>query len=157
MGLAVAVAAARPERRLLAAAMPLLCAPAVAWAGGASPWNRAQLTSGTNVYFGRTFVGPDAELRFWHEDAQGGVTTVVDVPTAAAPVRVLLTNGKFQGNDGDEIPAQTGFALVPLAVTPGRERVLVIGAGTGHTAHVLWSAGVHDVEVAEIAEGIVAA
>jgi spermidine synthase len=61
-----------------------------------------------------------------------------------------LTNGKFEGSDGDEEIAQTGFALVPALMTRDFNDALVIGAGTGATADVVHALGVRNLRVAEI-------
>jgi spermidine synthase len=124
-------------------------------------WDRLQLTSGRHVYFGYSEVFRESVLRMFHEDTRGGITTVVDTPAGvghqAEPYRTLLTNGKFQGNDGWEMEAQSGFALVPLLHARHFDRALVIGLGTGRTAHVVDAAGFARVDVAEIAPGVVAA
>lgn len=135
-------------------------------------WDPMALTSGANVYFRPLHVTPDSRLLYWHEDLYGGFTTVIertivesgqdDAGRAEArgtetQVRILLTNGKFQGNDGGEMVAQIGFALAPLLYQPKREKALVIGLGTGQTADVLARAGFATLEVAEISPGIVGA
>lgn len=122
-------------------------------------WDRLRLTSGKHVYFGFHEVFPESRLRFFHEDTLGGITTVVDnsagVHGQPRPYRTLLTNGKFQGNDSWEMDAQTGFALVPMLFVPRYEDALVIGLGTGRTAHIVQAMGFGAVDVAEIAPGIV--
>ncbi|MFN7971575.1 MAG: fused MFS/spermidine synthase [Acidobacteriota bacterium] len=70
---------------------------------------------------------------------------------------MLLTNGKFQGNDAGEMGAQVGFALIPILHQPERHRALVIGLGTGQSAEVVRAAGYEEIEIAEISPGIVAA
>ena len=122
------------------------------------PWDRLALTSGTNVYFAPAHVGSTSELLFWHEDSYGGFTTVVRNRTVDGnPWQVLLTNGKFQGNDVGERAAQVAFALLPVLHSEGRDKALVIGLGTGQTAAVVAASGYRDVEIAEISPGIVAA
>jgi len=123
-------------------------------------WDLVELTSGANVYFRPGHTRPDSKILFWHEDLIGGVTTVVENNPGDAdtqPYRVLLTNGKFQGNDSWEMPAQTGVALVPLLYTPDFNNALVIGLGTGHSAYTILSAGIKNLEIVEIAPGIVEA
>ncbi len=120
-------------------------------------WNELSLTSGAHVYFRRVFVRPSSTLEFWHEDTAGGITTVVANRHGARTIKTLLTNGKFQGDDGGEVPAQIALALLPCLATEGRERARVIGRGTGHSAAVVHAAGFREVDVAEIAPGIVAA
>ena len=151
------VPAPRLRRPLLAALVVLGGLGCVALAREA-PWDRLALTSGTNVYFAPTHVGSETELLHFHEDSYGGFTTVVRNRTVGgAPWHVLLTNGKFQGNDVGERAAQVAFALVPVLHSQARDKALVIGLGTGQTAAVVAAAGYRDVEIAEISPGIVEA
>lgn len=128
---------------------------ALAAARGASPWDRLELTSGVHVYLVRQHVSEDAKLLYWHEDSTGGIVTVVERDHGPYTSRTLLTNGKFQGNDGGESYAQTGFALLPAMATSARDRALVVGLGTGHSAAVLHATGFRELEIAEISQGIV--
>ncbi len=142
--------AGAPQRRALGLAFAVLT---LLLAGLAPHWDHLRLTSGENVYFTPAFVRPDSRLLFFHEDAAGGVTTVVQ----NGAMRVLLTNGKFQGNDSGEVVAQSGFALVPALHVTHFDDALVIGLGTGHSASVVHRLGFSRIDVAEIAPGMVAA
>jgi spermidine synthase len=156
--LLISRAPASPLRRPLLAALVLLGGLGCAALAKEAPWERLALTSGTNVYFAPTHVGSESELLFWHEDSYGGFTTVVRNRTVAGdPWHVLLTNGKFQGNDVGERAAQVAFALLPVLHSEARDKALVIGLGTGQTAQVVAASGYRQVEVAEIAPGIVEA
>lgn len=135
----------------LGAALPAL------WIAVRPAWERLLLTSGINVYFSPLHVSARSRLLFFHEDTYGGITTVVENPIASGLERVLLTNGKFQGNDGGEAAAQIGFALVPTLLAAELDEALVIGLGTGHSAAILQAAGVRHLEIAEISPGIVQA
>ena len=150
-----------PSRRpLWQAAGLLVLAIGVAQLTARQPaWDALRLTSGANVYFRASHVVEDSRLLFWHEDLFGGITTVIENAGADSqlPSRILLTNGKFQGNDSGEAVAQIGFALIPLLQQPRRGRALVIGLGTGHSAAVVAAAGFERVEIAEISPGIVQA
>lgn len=117
-------------------------------------WDPLALTAGTNVYFRQGFVEEGSRLAFWHEDAQGGVTTVLADTSRTREIHTLLTNGKFQGSDGGESLAQMAFAMVPLALRLGRERALVVGVGTGHTVGVVAQAGFAATDVADLSEGV---
>lgn len=121
----------------------------------APPWDRLKLTSGEQVYFHRTFVFPETTLRFFQEDTHGGITTVVENALGNERARVLLTNGKFQGNDHGEMAAQDAFALAPMMFSRSWDDALVIGLGTARTAHVVATMGFTRVACAEIAPGIV--
>lgn len=120
-------------------------------------WNRLHLTSGEQVYFHRLFVYENTALRFFHEDTSGGFTTVVENGAAPRSTKILLTNGKFQGSDVGEMDAQDGFALAPTLFARHWDDALVIGLGTGRTAHVVASMGFERVTIAEIAPGMVEA
>jgi spermidine synthase len=97
-------------------------------------------------------------MLYFREAAQGGITTVVESTTVrdGQPVttRTLLTNGKFEGNDGGEMQAQRGVSIVPSQFVPGFERALLIGLGTGQSAYALKQLGYREVDVAEYAPGI---
>ena len=144
--------------RILAAGLALLVAIPVLLN---PPWNRLSLTTGEHVYFQQNQVGPGTSLVFFHEDTLGGITTVVhNKPGFRGQEReylTLLTNGKFQGNDAWEVRAQSGFALVPIMHASNSDHALVIGLGTGHSAAVVEAFGFRNIDVAEIAPGIVEA
>lgn len=112
------------------------------------------LASGANVYFMRQDYGRVIDAV---ESVDGGLTTVARGDPVAggwAPL-VLLTNGKFQGSNGGEVPAQVGIALSPLLHTPARGSALVIGYGTGMSARVIADAGFREIEIVELSADIV--
>lgn len=112
-------------------------------------WNLHRLTVGSYVYFG----APDQSGRvlYAREDTQGGLTSVVE----AGSTRTLLSNGKFQGNNAGEVPAQIRFALIPVLFTPQFRNALVIGLGTGNTLRSLARFPFERIDVAELAPTIV--
>jgi spermidine synthase len=158
---------ARPSRAAVASAVALasLTLFFTAW----WRWDRALLTSGLNIYFGRRVQAPSREPReqttsrmlYFREAAQGGITTVVESTVVRdgdrVTTRTLLTNGKFEGNDASEAQAQSGVSVVPSQFVPGFRRALLIGLGTGHSAFALKQLGYEEVDVAEFAPGIVEA
>ena len=111
------------------------------------------LASGANVYFAAQGFGRVIDHA---ESADGGLTTVTAMDRESA-LRVLLTNGKFQGtNDlGGEAIAQVGFALSPLMHTASRQSALVIGYGTGMSARVLHDAGFAELDIVDSSADIV--
>jgi spermidine synthase len=116
-----------------------------------------RLASGGNVYFKPQYYGEVVDST---ESLDGGLTTVtLSQAGHGIPVKTLLTNGKFQGNDrtdsSGEMVAQTSFAIAPLLHTSARNRALVIGFGTGTTTRVLDEAGFARVDVAELSGDIV--
>ncbi len=131
-------------------------------------WNRFVLTSGANVYFGSDVERNDSapggpskpvSMIFFHEDAQGGITTVVESERNGRRHRTLLTNGKFQGQDDldREGQAQFAFSAVPSLFVERFDRALLIGLGTGHSASTLRVLGYRNIDIAELSAGIVEA
>jgi spermidine synthase len=119
--------------------------------GGAAQWDARGLTRGTYVYFNPGW--PIDRVLYFAEDVQGGLTSVI----AMGPTRVLLSNGKFQGNNTAEVADQARFALTPILFTPRFERALVIGLGTGNTLRVVSLFPFRRIEAVEIAPHIVEA
>jgi len=114
-------------------------------------WDMARMTSGANVYF-TTGPPPDA-IAMVREDVHGGVTTVA----RRGGVSTMYTNGKFQGDDGPEMPAQRRFAHFPSLFVRSFDRALVIGLGTGTTLGTIAGYPWRRVDVAEISPSIVEA
>jgi spermidine synthase len=114
-------------------------------------WDMARLTSGANVYFA---LGPRPDtIEFVREDVHGGVTTA----TRRGSITTLYTNGKFQGDDGPEMPAQRRFAHFPSLFVHREGRALVIGLGTGTTLGTIAAYPYQHIDVAEISPSIVEA
>src|SRR5262249_44416400 len=109
------------------------------------------LTTGTYVYFMRQW--PFDKVVYAHEDVQGGLTTVIQ----SGNTNILLSNGKFQGNNSAEVQAQARFALIPMLFTHGFERALVIGLGTGNSLKALAAFPFRRLDVAEFAPGVIEA
>jgi len=113
------------------------------------------LASGANVYFMHQDYGRVIDAA---ESVDGGLTTVArseDVMEGGRAPLTLLTNGKFQGSNGGEVPAQIGVGLSPLLHTPARAGALVIGYGTGVSARVLADAGFRELEIVDLSADIV--
>lgn len=116
-----------------------------------------RLSAGGNVYFKPQYYGRVIDHA---ESLDGGLTAVtISYESSREPVKTLLTNGKFQGNNrrdsSGEMMAQTSFAIAPLLHTAQRDRALVIGFGTGTTTRVLDEAGFRQVVVAELSGDII--
>ncbi len=114
-------------------------------------WEAKNLARGTYVYFNPGWR--IERILFQREDIQGGLSSVVQVGAS----RVLLSNGKFQGDDSGEVGAQARFALVPILLTHAFDRALVIGLGTGHTLRVVSRFPFAQIDAVEIAPAIVEA
>lgn len=126
--------------------------------GYPAQWNLNQIATGANVYFQPS---PRGDVIDALESIQGGLITVnhgeyQEEGKAPEQILTLLTNGKFQGNNSREVIAQVGFALTPLLHTSHRDDVLVIGYGTGNSAHVLHQENFARVDIAELAPDMVA-
>ncbi|MGH9455715.1 MAG: spermidine synthase, partial [Terriglobia bacterium] len=87
----------------------------------------------------------------FHEDIQGGLTSVVQ----SGPSRLLLSNGKFQGNNTGEVGEQVRFALTPILLTRNFNRALVIGLGTGNTLRVVSLFPFQQIDAVELAPSMV--
>jgi len=115
-------------------------------------WDLARLTAGSNVYF--SGYTPPRQVPFVREDVHGGITTITEADNG---VHTLLTNGKFQGNDGLEMHAQRFFAHYPSLFVSDFARALVIGLGTGTTLGTYAGYPWRQIDVVEISPAIVEA
>jgi spermidine synthase len=136
--------------RVLVPAAALGCA-ALAVLG--TRWDVARMSDGSNVYFRPSFDVEKYQVDFLHEDLHSGFTMVID----DGWVRTLVTNGKFEGNDGPEKLDQAFVGLVPGLYLPDRNRALVIGLGTGQTLAVIEALGFGKVDIVDTSEGIIRA
>jgi spermidine synthase len=109
------------------------------------------MSRGSYVYFDPGW--PIDRVLYHAEDIQGGLTSVVKV----GPTRILLSNGKFQGNNSGEVGAQVRFAMIPILFTREFDRALVIGLGTGSTLRTVASFPFRRIDTVEIAPHVVEA
>ncbi|HLX75191.1 MAG TPA: fused MFS/spermidine synthase [Terriglobales bacterium] len=114
-------------------------------------WDFRTLLRGSYVYFAP--AQKVDRVLYSREDVQGGLSSVIETGT----VRTLLSNAKFQGDNGDQIQSQIRFALIPAIFAAQYHRALVIGLGTGNTLHVVSSFPFQYIDVAELAPHIVQA
>lgn len=149
---AFAVFAARRARGLARLRVAALSGVAVLAAALVPRWNLARLTSGANVYFDEGVVPKGIVEALW-EDIHGGVTTVVRDPESG--LRTLLTNGKFQGNDGPEIQDNRGIVHVPVLFAQSRKKAMVIGLGTGTSAGTIAAYDFQAIDLVELAPAII--
>lgn len=117
-----------------------------------SPWNVASLMSGSNVYFSEGFQKYDRLLRLG-EDRAGGIVAVVQTGT----IKTLLANGKFEGNDGFEVPDQEMFALFPLLFVKQHRAAVNIGVGTANTLAVMGAFPFEHLDAVDISAEIIGA
>jgi spermidine synthase len=122
----------------------------VAWSGPGN-WDARRISRGSYVYFNEGW--PIDRVLYSAEDVHGGLTSVVEIGGA----RVMLSNGKFQGNNAGEVGAQIRIALLPILFTREFDRALVIGLGTGHTLKTVSTFPFRRLDAVEIAPRIVEA
>ena len=139
-----------PLRRTLRLVLVMVVASlAVLFWLGPGGWDARRMSRGSYVYFDNGW--PIDRVLYLREDVQGGLTSVVQV----GPTRVMLSNGKFQGNNSGEMGAQIRFALIPILFTREFEKALVIGLGTGNTLRTVASFPFRQMDTIEIAPHIV--
>jgi spermidine synthase len=119
----------------------------------ANAWDMALLGSGANIYFAPSYDIFKHRLMWMREDVHGGFTSVV----TDGSVHTIMTNGKFEGNDGPERVDQVLVAVVPNLYVKNRRRAVNIGIGTGQTLSVIEDFGYSDIEAVDISPNIVAA
>jgi spermidine synthase len=137
-----------PPRKFLCLAMTVLTMSVLLLTPGS--WNFDSIT-GSYAYFDPGWSGE--KVLFAREDVQSGLTSVVE----SRGLRVLLSNGKFQGDSGQEQATQARFALIPALFTREFNRGLVIGLGVGGTLRTTTSLPFKHIDVAELAPGVVEA
>jgi spermidine synthase len=116
---------------------------------GQGGWDARRMSRGSYVYFDAGW--PIERVLYLKEDVEGGLTSVIQMGDA----RILLSNGKFQGNNAGEMGAQIRFALIPILFIQEFERALVIGLGTGNTLRTVSRFPFHQIDAVEIAPHIV--
>jgi len=115
------------------------------------PWDIERMNTGANVYFAPNFDIYKNRLLYIQEDTHGGFTSVV----SDASTRTLMTNGKFEGNDGPERLDQMLFALIPNLYVSKFNHALNIGVGTGQTLAVIHAFGYKSIEAVDISPNII--
>jgi spermidine synthase len=116
-------------------------------------WDMAVLGNGANIYFSPSYDVRKHRLTWLREDVHGGFTSIV----TDGEVHTIMTNGKFEGNDGPERVDQVLVAVVPNLYVKRRRRAVNIGLGTGQTLSVIEAFGYKEIEAVDISPNIVAA
>jgi spermidine synthase len=151
------------NRRLLTSGANVYFGHAVAVAAAAaaaasSPQASAAQASSPQASSPQASGPGSTQLTFFHEHSYGGITTVVEDRVPGQPtVHTMYTNGKFQGDDGEQQDAQMAFPLIPALHLKQRRSALVIGCGTGMSASVLNELDFQSVDIAELSPGILLA
>jgi spermidine synthase len=114
-------------------------------------WRPAWFLSNRAIYFRLSGDGEYKPLLYLGEDAESGFVTVA---TNSQGYNVLRTNGKFQGDDKQEMSAQFAFGYLPALAAPRSENAFVIGCGTGVTVRAFADSGFKHIWLAEISKPI---
>ena len=89
---------------------------------------------------------------------EGMTSTIVVTEEASNGNRSLFINGKADASTSiyGDLLTQSLLGIIPHIISPGNERVLVIGMGTGNTAYTAsLPASVQQVDIVEISEAVV--
>ena len=145
----------RGRQRFVAIAIAITITAAL-W-GYPAQWDLKVIANSANVYFSPADRGDVIDS---HESVQGGLITVhrKEIENGKDEkhiMQTLMTNGVFQGDDLWEVERQKAFAQVPLLHQTKRDATLVIGYGTGNTAHTLHAAGFSHIDIVELSPDIV--
>ena len=151
LGLAFALYLVRLRRAYKLILTMVVASLALVFWVGQGDWDARRMSRGSYVYFDRGW--PIDRVLYLREDIQGGLTSVIQV----GPTRVMLSNGKFQGNNAGEMGAQIRFALIPILFTRELDKALVIGLGTGNTLRTVAGFPFRHIDTVEIAPHIVEA
>jgi len=127
-------------------------------------WGRHILTSGVTIYNDRYENLPTDSLRIEEmkrDDVlyyREGLTATVSVHRiAGSDYLYFRSNGKIDGSYGDAL-SQLLTSYIPMFLNPKAERALVIGLGTGMSAHALATFGsLKEIEVIEIEPAMIEA
>jgi spermidine synthase len=114
-------------------------------------WPPSLLLSNRSTYFGLASEGEYKPLLYMGEDAESGFVTAARTSDGTIELR---TNGKFQGNDGQQMSAQFAFGYLPAMAAHRTERAFVIGCGTGVTVRAIADSGFTHIQLAEISKPI---
>jgi spermidine synthase len=113
-------------------------------------WPPHLLLSDRSTYFG-LFAPEFKPLYYMGEDAESGFVTVSGSSDGTV---TLLTNGKFQGDNRNQMPAQFSFGYLPALAVSRTDRAFMIGCGTGVSVRALAEAGFKQISLAEISKPI---
>jgi spermidine synthase len=114
-------------------------------------WPPSLLLSNRSTYFNLHAEGEFKPLLYLGEDAESGFVSVGRREDGTLELR---TNGKFQGDDREQMSAQYSFGYLPALVSPRTGTAFVIGCGTGVSVRALADAGFSRIDVAEISKPI---
>lgn len=115
-------------------------------------WPPSLLLSNRSTYFNLHAEGEFKPLLYLGEDAESGFVSVGRREDGTLELR---TNGKFQGDDREQMTAQYSFGYLPALAAPRTDKAFVIGLGTGVSVRALADGGFRKIDVADISEPII--
>jgi len=118
----------------------------------APSWYPPWLLSARNAYFDLGSKLNYKELKYIGEDAETGFITVMRRQRDDA--LDLRTNGKFEGDDGDQMAAQIAFGSLPVLAARENKRAFIVGLGTGTTLSVFDVFPFEQIDVAELSREV---
>jgi predicted membrane-bound spermidine synthase len=130
------------------AALALVVMVAVLFSVQPTGFDYTRLASGSHMYFSYRDYGTVIDHA---ESIDAGLITVsMSQNKETVPIKTLLTNGQFQGNDRrSELLVQLGFAVVPLLHTVAR------GYGNGVSARAVKEAGFSQLDIVELSRDVI--
>ncbi|PYV14746.1 MAG: hypothetical protein DMG21_17185 [Acidobacteria bacterium] len=137
------------RRKAMLAGLAVLCS--LLFALTPRQWDETRMSRGAYAYFNPGWR--NGRVVYFKEDIEGGLTSVGE----AGKVRTLLTNGKFQGDNAEEVPQQFAFAFIPALFVRQFNHALVIGLGTGGTLRGVCDLPFRRIDAAELSPHIVEA
>lgn len=114
-------------------------------------WPPSLLLSNRSTYFNLHAEGEFEPLLYLGEDAESGFVSVARRGDGTLELR---TNGKFQGDDREQMSAQYSFGYLPALAAPRTGTAFIIGCGTGVSVRALADAGFRKIDLAEISKPI---
>ena len=126
-------------------------------------WDRHILTSGVTIYNDRYESLPTDSLRLEEmrrDDVlyyREGLTVTVSVHRISGSEYIYFkSNGKIDGSYGDAL-SQLMTSYIPMMLHPTAERGVVIGLGSGMSAHAMATFPLKEIEVLEIEPAMIEA
>ena len=118
-------------------------------------WDANEVNDGLAVYYKRAYQ-EGSHIIAVKEEFASGITAIRKEPRASYYTGNdytlnVLSNGKFEGNDGWQVPTKILTTVVPSFFVPENGHALVIGLGTGHSTKVTHALG-YQTKLCEISQ-----
>jgi spermidine synthase len=116
-------------------------------------WDARQMTLGSHYYWSPPDYGQTTTVEWLREDAQSGFITVM---RNEAGVRIMRTNGKYEGNS-EPGEFQDLFALLGGLYVKHYERAAMVGMGPARTLGIMHAMPFKKIEAVEYSPATIAA